>query len=327
VRHPCGLPIASAALAALLILLRPLSARAEPTPADRALATELFNRGRALMAEGRVAEACPAFAESQRLDPGGGTLLNLALCHEREGKLATAWVELDEALAVAEREGQGDRVALARARITAIAPLIPRLTLTVPASVDVPELVVTRDGTRVARVAWGTPMPLDPGAHRVEASAPGFAPWSVTVDIAAGERRALAVGPLVAAAPAPASPPASARAPLAVPAPAAPRRLPVTTLGLGLGALGVAGLVTGSIAGAVALDRDARSDALCRPRCNELGYALNQEAKRAADVSTASFVVGAAALAAGLILVFTRRPEAPPRPAVSLDERALLLRF
>src|SRR6185436_12399932 len=76
------------------------SALAEPTAADKSLATQLFKEGRALVDQGKVAEGCRKLEESQRLDPGGGTLLNVALCHEKEGRTATAWAEFTEALGI-----------------------------------------------------------------------------------------------------------------------------------------------------------------------------------------------------------------------------------
>ena len=100
-------------------------AEAGPSAADRLRATALFQEGRALMAAGRIDAACPALEQSQRLDPSGGTLLNLALCRERAGELARALTAFNQAAAVAHGEGRADREAEATTRAQAIAARLP----------------------------------------------------------------------------------------------------------------------------------------------------------------------------------------------------------
>src|SRR5688500_12989999 len=118
-------------LLALALVLSTRIVRAEPTQTDAVIAQSLFDEGRNLLAAGKIKEACVKFAESQRLDPGGGTLLNLALCHEREGKIATASAELEAATAQAIKDGRKDREGIARDHFAALQPRLPKLVVEV----------------------------------------------------------------------------------------------------------------------------------------------------------------------------------------------------
>src|SRR5262249_34857046 len=152
-------------------------AEAEPSGADRTLAAALFREGKSLMDKGEFPAACSKLEESQRLDPGGGTLLNLALCHEKQGRPATAWAEFIEALGIARRDHRQARIELAEEHIAKLEPILSKLTVIVPPESEDTTLEVTRDGASVGRAAWGMPFPVDPGEHRVEATAAGRAPF------------------------------------------------------------------------------------------------------------------------------------------------------
>lgn len=165
----------------LALCLVPCPARAQA--ADAALAQSLFDQARQLMAARRYREACPLFAESQRLDPGGGTLLNLAICHEGEGKLATAWGEFNAALGDATRNARKGREQIARSHIAALEPRLSHLTVLVASRAGVPGLAVSLDGNPMTPATWGIPVAVDPGTHRLEASAPGFQVWSAILPV------------------------------------------------------------------------------------------------------------------------------------------------
>jgi hypothetical protein len=131
----------------------------------------LFEQGRAAMLEHDYARACPKFAESHRLDPASGTLLNLAVCHEMQGKLATAWSEYKEVIALARKEANQQREALASKRSREIEPRLSRVVVLVPERARVPGLVVILDGVPVGEPAWGVAAPADTGTHVIEAKA------------------------------------------------------------------------------------------------------------------------------------------------------------
>ncbi|XXX73802.1 hypothetical protein WMF30_39770 [Sorangium sp. So ce134] len=314
-------------VAALLSLSAGL-ARAEPSADQAAAAEALFREGRELVAQGKLAEACPKFAASQRLDPGYGTQWNLADCLERLGRTASAWAAFREAADMASRAGQADREAKAARRAADLEKRLERLAVSVSAPAD--GLVVRRNGAVLDAGAWGAPLPVDPGKHRVEATAPGKKPFSVEAQTAGpGKIVTVAIPPLdddpAAAGAAAAAPPQPGGPP--APAPAAPLR-PAEggddgastrrTLAFVAGGVGVAGVVTGSIFGLIAGARWSRAqDDHCRTEtlCDAQGVALVDDAKSAATLSNVGFVVGGVGLAAGVALFVTSLGGARPSAA------------
>jgi hypothetical protein len=146
-------------------------------PTTRAAAVALFDEGRKLKAEGKLAEACPKLEQSQRMDPGVGTLFHLSDCYERQGRTASAWVGFREVASEAKAAKREEQERVARERAAALEPKLTRLVIEVDPAAP-PGIVVRRDGAPVAKELWGSKLPVDPGETRVEASAEGYEAFS-----------------------------------------------------------------------------------------------------------------------------------------------------
>ena len=171
-------------LVAALICAAGLTAHAPAARAqaeDQAAARVLFEQGRSLMKGGRYADACPKLEAARKLFVSAGILLNLADCHEKLGRTASAWTEFGEAAAVAKRTNRDDDAEEATRRQAALEPTLARLTIRVAQAI--PGLAVKRDGAPIAPAAWGAALPVDPGAHEIRAEAAGFEPWTGTANV------------------------------------------------------------------------------------------------------------------------------------------------
>jgi hypothetical protein len=185
--------VASCALLATVLSAAP--ARAD---SNSALAEALFGEGKQLMNAGNAREACPKFEESYRLDPAAGTLLNLALCHERLGRTATAWSEFKDAVTTARKDGRADREKFAAEHVKTLEPTLSRLTVVVPQGSRVAGLEIKVDNTALGEALWGTALPFDPGTHLVTATAPHKRAWTSSIELGAkSDRREVSVGLLV----------------------------------------------------------------------------------------------------------------------------------
>jgi len=293
------------------------------------MARELFEQGRALMAKKEFAKACAKLAESQRLDPAPGTLLNLAVCHESEGKTATAWSEFNDALTLARRDGRNDRVEFATKHIQKLEARLSRLTVVVPDAARVDGLEVTLDGVGVKRPAWGTPVPVDPGAHVVEATAPGYAPFrkelSLGDDRAELEVTIPGLRPVEAAAPTKPVPPTGARDTGVASSGSGQRTAGYIVGGVGLVALGVGGFF-----GLRAFSRWDERNAHCSDAgCDPTGVEAGDDASRAAMLANVGIGVGLAGLAVGSYLVLSAGPSSSSAAMAgpTRDGRGALLRY
>lgn len=301
------------------LLLWPAFAHAQPSATDRSLAQSLFEEAKELMAARKYSQACPKLAESQRLDPGGGTLLNLALCHEEEGKIASAWSDFKEALSTARRDGRTDRIEAAEQHIAALEPKLPWLTLDVQSPVEGQR--VSLKGAAVGKAAWGTPVSVDPGTHEVSASAPGYEPWSTTVTIEVGKKLTVTVPRLSKEQGAPREAASASAQPTAAPSqptPAssarpAPQTSPKdsaddgTTAGWLLAGAGVAALGVGSYFGIRTFQKRSESDGECSSdtTCSNKGVRLNNEAYTSAWLSNIGFGVGLIGVGVGAYLLMS----------------------
>ena len=284
------------------LLCAPLAARAQSS--DVALAEALFQDGRRLMLSQKYDEACPKFEESYRLVKKLGTLLNLGTCHDKQGKTASAWGELTEAVTLAKEAGEKQRVEYARKLVEDLEKRLSKLVVEVPQAPAEAEVRV--DDAPIGRAAWGTPIPLDPGEHLVVLRAPGFESWEKRVTIASEPGTLRLEAPALK--PAKVAPSQAPPPPVTPPPDRASSGTNTAQLvsGIVIGGLGVVSLGVGSYFGIATFDKQAESEDHCvDTRCDAEGVTLREDAATFANVSTATVVVGGVAVAGGLVLALT----------------------
>lgn len=286
---------------------------AAQSASNSAAAQALFDEARALMARGNTAEACPKFEESQRLDPGSGTLLNLARCYETAGRFASAWDKYLEAAAAAKVVGNAQREKEARSRATALRPRLSTLTIRLaPGAEAIEGLTISRDGESVGAAQFGLALPADAGEHTLSASAPGYATWQTKISV---KPEATAVSVTVPVLAPVASPAALARSDLTASPPSEPaptqQRPPALgtqrVLSLVAAGVGVLGVGSGVVFGLRSKSKHDEAEKYCDgPLCtDQRGVDAGNSAHAAGNVATVTTVVGLAGLAGAAALWFS----------------------
>lgn len=303
-------------------------ARAQsPEGPSLAVAEALFQQGRELLEQERYAEACPKLAESQRLDPKLGTLLNLALCHENTGKTATAWAEYTSAASLARDKEQKEREDFARERAAALRKKLVYVVLRMEAP---PAGVAMKlDDRRIDVAALNVPLPIDPGKHSVTVTAPGKRPWSGEVLVPAQPGEIPVEIPALEDAPPEPPPQPSKPEPRPIPLPQTPlpeAKRPAQTGPRASSVLMVAGfggaaaaLMVGASTGVATLAKASEILPNCNgSSCPGQAGAL-ATANTLANVSNIGFGVAILGLGVGIAgVALAPRREDAPRPAVSV---------
>jgi hypothetical protein len=160
--------------------------RADEPPPEKPTVAEwerLFDEGREKMSTPASLDAGGRLLErSYELRKRGDTLLNLAECHRRQGKTATAWREFDEAIKYAQEVEFTEAIKAAEGLRDHLATMLSRLRVDVRAP-KLPELQVWLDGKELPAAQWGEPLFVDPGPHTVRATAAEHSPFEKQVDV------------------------------------------------------------------------------------------------------------------------------------------------
>jgi type III secretion system FlhB-like substrate exporter len=172
-----------------LVAFGGLGARAHAGPApDPKIekADRLFAEGKALLGS-NLLQACAKFDASLRENPAAiGTLLNVALCDEKLGRVASAVAMFSEARDRAKEQGLPEHVRAAEEHIAKLAPDVPHVAIKL--TEQLPETRILVDDTLIAPDAIGN-VAVDPGERVIVVSAPARLPYRTTLVIATAEHR------------------------------------------------------------------------------------------------------------------------------------------
>lgn len=309
-------------------------AQSRATDDNAAAAEQLFREALDLMTQRKFDQACPLLAESQKLDPGYGTLMHLGDCYINIGKTASAWAAYTQGADIGQQQKQAEREKTARKKATDIESKLSRLIIDVPPELVTEGFVVRRNGQEIGQALWRRPLPIDPGKHEIEASAPNKIAWKAFVEVGAdGQTQTIVVQKLDDVPPPPPPPVSSQPPPIApplappLPPPLPPPPPPPSTMHravVGGIVLGSAGLVAMGVSVGIGASARARYDEAapyCKTvdLCHPEGLVIRNDAIDLARVGTAVFIGGALATAAGVVMFVVaprgKRAE-PPKTAL-----------
>jgi tetratricopeptide (TPR) repeat protein len=286
---------------------------------DPAVAREQLKIGYTLAQEGKCDEAIPHLVESLRLDPKAITLINLADCEEKVGKLSDAMAHWGDARSRAQADGQKPIEDEAMTRASALEPRLARLTIVLAPSAP-KDAVVERDGVVLGPPSMGIPLPVDPGPHAIVVKAKGRPDGTTQLTLAEGEAKRVEVD--AGGAP-------IASVPREPDAPTGRSVSPLVFIGFGVAA---AGIGAGTITGLMAMSAGDDAKTACPNRVCDQQQKLDDidSGRTLGLVSTISFAVAGAGAAVGVYGLLwgggKKTPKPDPSVGVSLGPTGFALR-
>jgi hypothetical protein len=313
-----GLAAPLAVPLAILAVASPAYAQ-DASSQDIAQARQLGQQAQAAYDKGDFTESEKLWAAAAKLYTQAPTLtLGLARTQAKLGKVVAAQESYNK---IVREWGSNpnpppafkDAVEAAKTEVVAVSAKVASVTVSVEGPAN-PQ--VTIDGQPVPAAALGLKRPVDPGSHKVTATADGYKPADTTFSVTEGGSAAatlkmekaagaVAVAPVPGGGPGPAAGPAS---------PAEPGADVGTGKGnsnktLAIVAFGVggAGLVVGAITGAIALGKAGDLKNVCdaNKTCPSTSQSDVDSYKSVGTISTIGFIVAGVGGVAGVVLLLT----------------------
>jgi len=250
-------------------------------------------------------------------------VLLLAICYEKQGKLASAWARYNDALALAKRDAREDRELRAREGLETVEPMLSYIKLTLdPSSLSIAGLTLSIDGTELPAIS-DTRLPIDPGPHQLIIRAPSYQEWKTDVTVGGpADMKEVSVPALLTET----QPPAAIPSPSPTPSPALGGAKPaMVTEGVShaearrsayvIGTVGLAAVGVGAYFGIRAIKLNHDANQLCpTSQCRDAQIgAINkiEDARSSARAANISIGIGSAAVVSAGLLWYVYRKDVP----------------
>ena len=289
----------------------PVRAFAQDSPTETSAdalkrAREQFGQALALQTAGDWAGALALLKEVAAVKSTPQVRFNVALCQEKLGKLVAALGDYELAAADARTEKAEQVAEEVDSRLESLRARIPKITVQRGAGADT--AIVSVDGVSLGDQVIGTPMPMDPGPHTVEATSPGFKPFRLSLRLAEQESQTVELVLEPEPVPLPNTPVAQLRD---------DGRSPV--YGYVVGGIGVATLATSGVFFGLRASKISSLEKVCPDlKCPSSAQQSDIDAgKRYTTLANVALAVGVAAVAGGLVLVLTSGASSEPSVALA----------